>query len=562
MRLSKEQFHVALVETGGVSEEEFVRAAATKEADSIGIDGMLIASGALTDEQMAQLMGLYFQVPSVNLRQMRVEPEVLSLIPEDFARRHEILPLKADEKSVTIATSSPEDVVERALLEKYLRREVKTNYATTSDIRDHLFWYQKDPKQFFAQILEKEKTEKGESDTTMIELVTAMMDFAFQGGASDIHIEPEEGYTLIRFRQDGILHDIARLPKEIHEKIITRLKVLARLATDEHRVPQDGKIRHKTRWGESLDLRLSVIPTTYAEKAVMRLLSEKNRRLSLANLGFSPEDLKKVSNAIKKPWGMILVTGPTGSGKTTTLYAMLQILNSRDVNITTIEDPIEYEIEGINQIPVNEKTGLTFAKGLRSIVRQDPDIIMVGEIRDRDTANIAVNAAMTGHLVLSTLHTNDAATAFPRLSDMGVENFLIASTVNVVIAQRLVRRICMNCIQSIEDDPLQKEIIEDYPEMKEFVIKLSKKKTVKGIRTFKGKGCHVCHQSGYYGRVGIFEVLTISEEIKEAIMKNANADQIRTIATKEDMFTMLQDGVRLALSGQTTLEEVLRVTRE
>lgn len=562
MKLSKEQFHTALVETGGVSEEEFERASASKEADTIGIDGMLIASGALTDEQLAQLMGLYFKVPSVNLRQLRVEAEILSLIPEDFARRHEVLPLKADEKSVTVATSSPEDVVERALLEKYLRREVKTNYATPSDIKDHLFWYQKDPKQLFAQILEKEKVEKGASDTTIIELVTAMMDYAFQGGASDIHIEPEEGYTLIRFRQDGVLHDIAKLPKEIHEKIITRLKVLARLATDEHRVPQDGKIRHKTRWGEFLDLRLSVIPTTYAEKAVMRLLSEKNRRLSLANLGFSPEDLKKVSGAIKKPWGMILVTGPTGSGKTTTLYAMLQILNSRDVNITTIEDPVEYEIEGVNQIPVNEKTGLSFAKGLRSIVRQDPDIVMVGEIRDRDTANIAVNAAMTGHLVLSTLHTNDAATAFPRLSDMGVENFLIASTVNVVIAQRLVRRICMNCIQSVEDDPLQKEIIEEYPEMQEFVMKLTKKKTAKSVRTFKGKGCHVCHQSGYYGRVGIFEVLTISDEIKEAIMKDANADQIRAIAIKEGMLTMLQDGIRRALAGQTTLEEVLRVTRE
>jgi type IV pilus assembly protein PilB len=340
------------------------------------------------------------------------------------------------------------------------------------------------------------------------------------------------------------------------------LKVLARLATDEHRVPQDGKIRHKSRWGEALDLRLSVIPTTHDEKAVMRLLSEKNRRLSLANLGFFSEDLKSVSDAIKKPWGMILVTGPTGSGKTTTLYAMLQILNRRDVNITTIEDPVEYEIESINQIPVNEKTGLTFAKGLRSIVRQDPDIIMVGEIRDKDTANIAVNAAMTGHLVLSTLHTNDAATAFPRLSDMGIENFLIASTVNIVIAQRLVRKICMNCIQSVEGDEIQQQIIDEYPEMKEFVMKFTKKKTTKGVRTFKGKGCHVCHQSGYFGRIGIFEVMAVSETIKEAIMKNANADQIRESAVKEGMPTMLQDGVRRVLAGQTTLEEVLRVTRE
>jgi len=560
--LTKEQFHAALVESGGVTEEEFEQAAVTKEAATLGIDTILIANATLTDEQLAQLMGFYFNVPSVNLRQMSVESEVLSLVPEAFARHHELLPLKADEKSITVATSSPNDVLERSLLEKYLRKEVIVNYATPTDIREHLFWYQKDPKQMFAQILEKGKTEVGASDTTIIELVTTMIDYAFQGGASDIHIEPETDYTLIRFRQDGMLHDIARLPKTTHENIITRLKVLARLATDEHRAPQDGKIRYKTQWGEALDLRLSVIPTTHAEKAVMRILSEKNRQLSLASLGFSPEDLKKVSAAIRKPWGMILVTGPTGSGKTTTLYAMLQILNKRDVNITTIEDPVEYQVEGINQIPVNEKTGLTFAKGLRSIVRQDPDIIMVGEIRDSETANIAVNAAMTGHLVLSTLHTNDSATAFPRLSDMGVENFLIASTVNVVIAQRLVRKICMNCIQSVEDDPLQQQIIEEFPEMKEFVINLTKKKTLKGLRTFKGKGCHVCHQSGYNGRGGIFEVMIVSEAVKEEIMKSSNADQILATALREGMLTMLQDGLRRALAGQTTLEEVLRVTRE
>lgn len=560
--LTKEQFHSALVESGGVTEEEFEQAAASKDAADFGIDTMLVANASLTDEQLSQLMGFYFAVPSVNLRQLRVEPTVLNLLPEAFARQNEILPLKADEKSVTVATSSPNDVLERSLLEKYLRREIKMNYATPTDIREHLFWYQKDPKQIFSEILEKGEKEISASDTTIIELVNTMIDYAFQGGASDIHIEPEEGHTLIRFRQDGMLHDIAKLPKSTHENIITRLKVLARLATDEHRAPQDGKIRHRTRFGDALDLRLSVIPTTFAEKAVMRLLSEKNRRLSLANLGFSSEDLKKVSTAIRKPWGMILVTGPTGSGKTTTLYAMLQILNRRDVNITTIEDPVEYQIEGINQIPVNEKTGLTFAKGLRSIVRQDPDIIMVGEIRDRDTANIAVNAAMTGHLVLSTLHTNDAATAFPRLSDMGIENFLVASTVNVVIAQRLVRKICMNCIQSVVDDALQKQIMDEFPEMKEFIMKLTKKKSTKGIMTFRGKGCHVCHQSGYYGREGIFEVLTVNEEIKEAIMKNANADQIHSIAIKAGMLTMLQDGLRRAIAGQTTLEEVLRVTRE
>ncbi|KKR57827.1 MAG: Type IV-A pilus assembly ATPase PilB [Candidatus Uhrbacteria bacterium GW2011_GWE2_40_58] len=319
---------------------------------------------------------------------------------------------------------------------------------------------------------------------------------------------------------------------------------------------------YKDHWGENIEIRLSVIPTTHKEKAVMRLLSDKSRRFSMADLGLQPEDFKKMSEMIHRPWGMILVTGPTGCGKTTTLYSVLKVLNQRDVNITTIEDPVEYDIEGVNQIQVNERTNLTFAKGLRSIVRQDPDIMMVGEIRDPETASIAVNAAMTGHLVLSTLHTNDAATAFPRLTEMEVENFLTASTVNLVMAQRLVRRICMSCIQSVEMTELEEQFIEGMPKVKEYLEELGKKKDISKFKLYKGKGCNVCNHTGYHGRIGVFEMLVVTDAIREAIMQEKNADEIHDIAIAEGMTSMLHDGLSKVIVGQTTLEEIMRVVRE
>jgi type IV pilus assembly protein PilB len=399
-------------------------------------------------------------------------------------------------------------------------------------------------------------------DTTAIELIDAIINYAYQGGASDIHIEPEEEYTLIRYRQDGLLHDIARIPVRLHDNLLTRLKVLSRLATDEQRAAQDGKIRHQTQWGEEIEIRLSILPTTQAEKAVMRLLADKSQEFNLTNLGFSQGDYKQMAEVIQRPWGAILVTGPTGSGKSTTLYSILKVLNTREVNIATIEDPVEYDMEGVAQTQVNEKTGLTFAKGLRSLVRQDPDIIMVGEIRDAETASIAVNAAMTGHLVLSTLHTNDAATAFPRLQEMDVEDFLIASTVNVVVAQRLVRKICANCIASVQIDAVTEELLARNPHVAAYLKNIAGKKTLRGITIYKGKGCHVCHESGYHGRIGVFEVLTVSEKIRQAVMAHKNADEIRDLALEEGMTTMVYDGVRNVTLGVTTLEEVMRVTSE
>lgn len=560
--MTREQLFEALVESGAVTQEQFDAAEARKEAVEIGVEGVLVARGVLKDEQLGQMIALWFGVPFVNLRTQELRTKIARMVPESFARTHELIPVSQTEKKVVIATSSPDDVITRSLLEKLLRKEVVFSYATPKDIRAHMHMYQKDPRHAFTSILERELKTGKPIDTRTVDLVANIIDCAYQMGSSDIHIEPEDDYTVVRYRQDGILHDVAELPTSAHEHVVTRLKVLARLATDEHRKAQDGKISHKTAWGDDVEIRVSILPTTHREKAVLRLLSDKARTFSLADLGLSTDDFKKVSDVIHKPWGAILITGPTGSGKTTTLYAMLRALNQREVNVITIEDPVEYDIEGVSQTQVNEKVGLSFASGLRSIVRQDPDIIMVGEIRDKETAGIAVNAAMTGHLVLSTLHTNDAATAFPRLVDMDVEGFLIASTVNVVVAQRLVRKTCMSCIGSVEMGEARRQLIERIPKVKEFLLDLTGQTTLEKLRLFEGKGCHVCSQSGFHGRVGIFEVLMVSEKIREAIMDKRNADEIHQIATEEGMTNMLYDGLRKVVTGQTTLEEVLRVTRD
>jgi type IV pilus assembly protein PilB len=395
-------------------------------------------------------------------------------------------------------------------------------------------------------------------DLPIIKIVDKLLEFGYLSKASDVHIEPFEEETTIRFRIDGILHDIVLIPKQLNELIVTRLKILSRLRTDEHYAAQDGKLKFK--YGQDrIDVRVSIVPVIHGEKVVMRLLSEKLRQFDLENLGFSKVNLEKIERNIKRPWGMILATGPTGSGKTTTLYSIIKKLNRREVNISTIEDPVEYDIEGVNQIQVNPKSDLTFATGLRSIVRQDPDIIMVGEIRDEVTAKIAVNSALTGHLVLSTLHTNDSATALPRLLDMGVQHFLVASTINIVVAQRLLRRICEKCkyktavdekILSLLKYELSPEIIKKY--------KLDSPKTMFHF----GKGCEFCQNTGYQGRIGIYEVLEMTDEIKELVMAKADASEIKKKAMEQGMLPMIEDGLLKVLEGVTTIDELLRVTQE
>ena len=391
------------------------------------------------------------------------------------------------------------------------------------------------------------------ANLSIINLVDHLIKHACNIRASDIHIDPLEKTVRIRFRIDGVLEDAHPLPKNIHEELISRIKVLSRLRTDEHYAAQDGRFRSIVSPKGTVDVRVSIVPTYHGENAVMRLLSDKAENFTLGTLGFTSEDQQKIVHAIKKPSGMILVTGPTGSGKTTTLYTLIKMLNSKEISIVTIEDPIEYSVDGIEQIQVNQRTGLTFANGLRSILRQDPNIIMVGEIRDMETASIAVNTALTGHLLLSTLHTNDVSTTLPRLLDMKVEPFLVASTVGIAIGQRLVRKICEQC--------KEEKIITD-EEYKRLSQTLSKGILGENRKFFHGKGCAFCNNTGYRGRIVINEVLVADEEIRTAILRKASASEIKQIAIKNGMATMLVNGFKKALSKLTTIEEVLRVTHE
>ena len=393
---------------------------------------------------------------------------------------------------------------------------------------------------------------KPSEELSIIEFVDAIVQEGYFSRASDIHVEPRETDTLVRLRIDGVLHDVVTYPKLIHSAVITRIKVISGLRTDEHQAAQDGRFKAGIQDIGYVDVRVSIVPTYYGENSVMRILTQ-HQQYTLEEIGLVDRDLELIKEAIKQPYGMILSTGPTGSGKTTSLYAIIRLLNTRDVAIHTIEDPIEYSIQGIDQIQVNARTGLTFANCLRALLRQDPNIIMVGEIRDEETAGIAVNAALTGHLLLSTLHTNDAATALPRLTDMGIEPFLIASTVNIIIGQRLVRKICEHCKEA-------------YALPNEEFVRLSglvSEKILSGHRNFfKGKGCEICEGSGYKGRIGIFETLPMEENIKILVMGRASSDDVKYVAIKNGMTTMLEDGLKKAVEGKTTVEEVLRVAKE
>ncbi len=398
----------------------------------------------------------------------------------------------------------------------------------------------------------KIETEIKSGNSSVVNLINTIIELAYCLKASDIHIDPQDSNVRIRLRIDGVLQDETPLPKRIHSEIISRIKILAGLRTDEHQTPQDGRFRINLE-AETIDIRVSIVPTYYGENAVLRLLKDKNEKFTLDNLGFSDLDKDKILRAIRAPYGMILATGPTGSGKTTTLYTIIKLLNNKNTSIITIEDPIEYSIEGINQIGVNSRTGLTFANGLRSILRQDPNIIMVGEIRDKETAGLAVNTALTGHLVLSTIHTNDAATTLPRLIDLKIEPYLIASTVNLAIGQRLVRKICQDCKKKVK--------ITD-SEMQGLSQVVSQEILGKNMTFYKGEGCELCNHTGYNGRVCINEVLIVDNAIRNAIHKKATAEQIKQEAKKQNMTSMIEDGFLKAKMGITTIEEILRTLHE
>ncbi|MFH1047826.1 MAG: type II/IV secretion system protein [Patescibacteria group bacterium] len=569
MQLQEEKLKKLLLESGIISAEDFELAHVEAEKSKISIERALTSLRLIPDAYLGQLVAEEFNVPFIDLHTAEIPDHVLRLVPERIAKTKRAIAFSVDRQTgLKLAMANPRDLDFIRNMEKKTGLRVKVHYALDSGIDRGLDSYTKDLESAIRSLEEKyaalttarRRGDNAEQESKVVSVVDLIMNYAYQNAASDIHIEPREKSLVVRYRIDGILHDVAFLPHDYLSPMVTRIKILSRLRTDEHFAAQDGKF-YETVDGMRIDVRVSILPIVDGEKVVMRLLSERGKTINLESLGLTEGGMKTIRRHSRKSFGMILSTGPTGSGKTTSLYAILKELNTRDVNIATIEDPIEYAIEGINQIQVNPKTGLTFATGLRSIVRQDPDIVMVGEIRDPETASIAVNAAMTGHLVLSTLHTNDAATALPRFREMEIEPFLIASTINVIVAQRLVRRICSRCIMSdiIPLDKLRENLSEDV--ISNF-FGGSGKNARKSANLYRGKGCESCNHSGYSGRIGIYEILEMTDDIRELVMQNANSQIIQQAARKNGMITMLEDGIERSLQGITTIDEVLRVTGE
>jgi type IV pilus assembly protein PilB len=547
MLITDEQLKSLVIKNCLVDEKAFAEIEEEAKSSETTIAEALVEKDIVTDENLGMMISDFLKYPFIVLAKISIPPEVFNIIPEKIARRKKVIPFAKDATGVKIAMTDPSNKELVQMISKKIGLPVTTYLATEQDISNALKVYRKDLQSTFDQLIKI-------SEIPMSKIVDLLINYAAEDKASDVHIEPQEKNSLVRFRIDGILHDVLSLPKSLHDQVITRIKILSRLRTDEHLTPQDGKMRISLE-EEDIDIRVSILPVTEGEKAVLRLLSSKFRKFSLVDLGMNEKDLKKVKDAYSRSYGMILSTGPTGSGKTTSIYAILKLLNTREKNITTIEDPAEYRIKGVNQINVNVKTDLTFANGLRSILRQDPNIIFVGEIRDSETAGIAVNASLTGHLVLSTLHTNDAATALPRLIDMNVEPFLVASTVNIIIAQRLVRKICEICKST--RDITKEELLKNLPP--EIINKCVGEKTT--VTIYQGAGCKICHMTGYSGRIGVFEVLEITKAIRDLITKRQDSDVILQKAIQEGMTTMLDDGLEKVFQGLTTIEEVLRVTK-
>jgi len=528
---------------------------------------ILAAEGYITESELMVTLSEHLGIPPINLAKINIPENVVGLISKQLARFYQVVPISRMGNTLTVAMADPLNVFALDDLKLMTGMDVQPVISNPGDVAeklqeiytptaelDTLLGDQRLAQE--VEIAEQELEEEidvealveATGDTSIIKIVNVILVQAIQEGASDVHIEPFEKETKVRYRIDGVLYERTAPPRHMHPALVSRIKIMANLDIAERRRPQDGRFRIKL-MGREVDFRLSVLPVAFGEKAVMRSLDKSALMLDMADLGFNEEQLRRFRESIARPYGMILVTGPTGSGKTTTLYSALNEINKPDVNIVTIEDPVEYQLHGVNQIQTNAEIGLTFAAGLRSILRQDPDVVMVGEIRDSETADIAVKAALTGHLVLSTLHTNDAASAMTRLFDMGVEPFLISSSVLLVLAQRLVRRVCRHCKQEVEIDAeaLQEAQVR-WPEGEP-------------PPTFwQGKGCSICSGSGYAGRCSVVEVQRVTEEMRNLVIKHASAAEIKAAAIADGMWTMRMDAIDKATQGITTFEEVLRVT--
>jgi type IV pilus assembly protein PilB len=569
--VSQDELKEILLESKVIKKEDWEAAARNAKRRRRNVAEVLVERGFFNAQYLYEIIGDYIKIPYVNLRKRRLDDEVLNELPHDVVYKAKAVPFVLEGNTLKVAFVRPRYQKGIDMVKKATSRDVEIFMTNEKNFRFGARLYEKNIKEELAKILDtkvlKDHGKPKKVEVSIIKIIDAVLEYAIFEQASDIHIEALPDAVVVRFRIDGELHDKVELPSGVHDAVVARIKILANLRIDEHRVPQDGRFSFRIEEEESV--RVSIIPAFYGEKVVMRLMTDQAQNLTLEDLGFSEAHMKVMSSQVKRPFGVILVVGPTGSGKTTTLYTVLNILNTEDVNICTIEDPIEYGISRVNQTQINPKAGYTFASGLRALLRQDPDIIMIGEIRDKETAQISVRAGLTGHLVLSTLHTNNASGAPPRLLDMNVEPFLLASTLNVVIAQRLVRRICLNCIESykLSDDKLRglsKEfnLDEMLQRFKDLKLTEGRYKSFKDLTFYRGKGCEVCHDSGYDKRIGVLEVLENTEAIQQAIIRNASSGDIRKVAMENGMITIFEDGMQKALLGITTIEEVLRIKRE
>ena len=593
MRISDETVEKLLIENKVVTDEQL--APLKEEAIRITeqLQDVVLSSHTIDEPALTKLYAKYIDVPYVEIEPKDIPTETLSRIPERIARQYNAVIFKIDEDGrIHLAMDDPDDIQAISFIEKEIGTNVKIYIAAHDNILQCLENYRGDVNEELNQVINIQREDDGNAqqvseadvaeDSPIAQTINLLLEYAIRSQASDIHIEPREEYVQIRYRIDGVLKEVNQLPRNVLGALVSRIKILSNLKIDERRVPQDGRFKIKIA-GKQYALRVSTLPIADGEKVVMRILDESNQAITLPQLGYWGHSLSVINDSITQPNGIVLITGPTGSGKSTSLFSILTMLNKPDVNISTVEDPVEYKIPGVNQTQTNAKAGMTFANGLRALLRQDPNIIMIGEIRDGETANLGIQAALTGHLVFSTLHTNNAATSLPRLLDMEIEPFLIASTVKAVVGQRLVRRLCMTCrqqytpnkdeldevirmfnlrdgqdisyIHGLELEAIEQQVGGDTPQS-------TTKDAIKSLWRADPEGCDECSHTGYKGRIGIYEVLGISTPIQKMITTNATSEQIQDQAIIDGMTTMQTDGLVKTLRGNTALEEVLRVTRE
>lgn len=591
-----------LLDTGSATAEQLKTVREQNQDDKKPLQDLVVQASLVSEKELTKLYAAEVDVPFVELKPQDIKHDTLHKIPERIARQYNAVVFELGEDgSLMVAMADPDDIQAISFLKKQLGEKITVSVATRTNIAGALDQYRGNIGNELTKVMTPDENQDDEEeeiseedlaeDSPIAQTVNLLIEYAIHSGASDVHIEPREGYISVRYRVDGVLREANKLPKKVHGALVSRIKILSNLKIDERRAPQDGRFKIEVS-GQTYALRVSTLPITEGEKVVMRVLNESAKALTLEELGYWGSSLKHINDAIKQPHGMILVTGPTGSGKSTSLFSVLSLINKPSINISTVEDPVEYRIPGANQVQLNPKAGMTFASGLRALMRQDPNVIMVGEIRDSETADIGVQAALTGHLVFATLHTNNAATCLPRLLDMGIEPFLIASTVRAVVGQRLVRKLCVDCREQFKPDAtVLKEVAEIFGTDDTATMKRThelEKQALEGkigagssgkskvdtakLSTTESKivtlyrprdgGCDSCAHTGYRGRVGIYEVLSGSTDVQRLIIAGGTSDEIQNVAIKAGMVTMQLDGFIKALRGQTSIEEILRVTTE